>query len=136
MIKIYGLPTCPYCDYIHKQIEGREDEFEYINIGEHISNLSKFIKIRDNSPVFNKCKRIGDVGIPAFVFDDGRVTINPEDVGLIEYNSPISCSIDDHKKGKKNCWYVKIFTIYFDLRKEIWITKNYEINGVSIKLID
>ena len=90
MIKVYGLPTCPYCDYIHKQIKGREDEFEYINIGEHIS-------------VFNKCKRIGDVGIPAFVFDDGRVTINPEDVGLIEYNSSISCSIDDHKKGKKNC---------------------------------
>ena len=103
MIKVYGLPTCPYCDYIHKQIEGREDEFEYINIGEHISNLSEFIKIRDNSPVFNKCKRIGDVGIPAFVFDDGRVTINPEDVGLIEYNSSTSCSIDDHKKGKKNC---------------------------------
>ena len=103
MIKVYGLPSCPYCDYIHKQIEGREDEFEYINIGEHIRYLSEFIKIRDNSPVFNKCKRMGDVGIPAFVFDDGRVTINPEDVGLIEYNSSISCSIDDHKKGKKNC---------------------------------
>ena len=33
MIKIYGMPTCPYCDYVHEQIRGREDEFEYINIG-------------------------------------------------------------------------------------------------------
>ena len=36
MIKIYGMPTCPFCDYIQEQIAGREDEFEYINIGEHI----------------------------------------------------------------------------------------------------
>lgn len=27
MIKIYGMPTCPYCDYVHEQIKGREDEF-------------------------------------------------------------------------------------------------------------
>ena len=39
MIKIYGMPTCPYCDYVHEQIVGREDEFEYINIGENIRNL-------------------------------------------------------------------------------------------------
>ena len=36
MIKIYGMPTCPYCDYVHEQIKGREEEFEYINIGETI----------------------------------------------------------------------------------------------------
>ena len=34
MIKVYGMPTCPYCDYVHEQIKGREDEFEYINIGD------------------------------------------------------------------------------------------------------
>ena len=28
MIKIYGMPTCPYCDFVHEQIKGREDEFE------------------------------------------------------------------------------------------------------------
>lgn len=28
MIKIYGMPTCPYCDYVHEQIKGREDELE------------------------------------------------------------------------------------------------------------
>ena len=45
MIKIYGMPTCPYCDYIHEQVKGREDEFEYINIGEHIRNLSAFMRL-------------------------------------------------------------------------------------------
>ena len=103
MIKIYGLPTCPYCDYIYEQIKGREDEFEYINIGKNISNLSKFMRLRDNSPIFDNCKKIGDVGIPAFVFDDGKVSIKPEDAGLKEYSSSSSCSLDDHKKGKGNC---------------------------------
>ena len=87
MIKIYGMPTCPYCDYIHEQIEGREDECEYINIGENIRNMSAFTRLRDNSSVFDRCKEIGDVGIPAFVLEDGTITLKPEDVGLVEYGS-------------------------------------------------
>ncbi len=87
MIKIYGLPSCPYCDYIYEQIKGREDEFEYINIGDHIRNMSAFMKLRDNSPVFDHSKEIGDVGIPAFVLEDGTITLKPEDVGLVEYGS-------------------------------------------------
>ena len=87
MIKVYGLPTCPYCDYIYEQIKGREDEFEYINIGEHIKNMSAFTRLRDSSPVFDHSKEIGDVGIPAFVLEDGTITLKPEDVGLVEYGS-------------------------------------------------
>ena len=44
MIKVYGMPTCPYCEYVHEQIVGREDEFEYINIGENIRNMSAFTR--------------------------------------------------------------------------------------------
>ena len=46
MIKIYGMPTCPYCDYVHDQIVGREDEFEYINIGENVRNMGTFTRLR------------------------------------------------------------------------------------------
>ena len=73
MIKIYGMPTCPYCDFIHEQVKGREDEFEYINIGEHIRNLSAFMRLRDTDPVFDHLKAVGDVGVPAFVFEDGAM---------------------------------------------------------------
>ena len=87
MIKIYGMPTCPYCDYVFEQIRGREDEFEYINIGENIRNLGTFIRLRDNEPVFDHLKAVGDVGVPAFVFEDGRVSVDPADAGLIEYGT-------------------------------------------------
>ena len=103
MIKIYGMPTCPYCDYIHEQVRGREDEFEYINIGGNIRNLSAFMRLRDASPVFDHLKAAGDVGIPAFVFEDGRVSVDPADAGLIEYGSPDACSIEDHRSGRKGC---------------------------------
>ena len=49
MIKIYGMSTCPYCDYIHEQIKNREDEFEYINIGENIRNMGTFTRMRDTN---------------------------------------------------------------------------------------
>ena len=103
MIKIYGMPTCPYCDYIHEQIKGREDEFEYIDISKHIRYLGAFIRMRDTNPVFDRMKEIGDVGVPAFVFEDGRVSIDPADGGLIEYGSPAACSLEDHKNGRKGC---------------------------------
>ena len=103
MIRIYGMPTCPYCDYVHEQIKGREDEFEYINIGENIRNMSAFTRLRDTDPVFDRLKAIGDVGIPAFVFEDGRVSVDPADAGLIEYGSANACSLEDHKSGRKGC---------------------------------
>ena len=103
MIRIYGMPTCPYCDYVHEQVKGREDEFTYINIGENIRNMSAFINLRDSSPVFDRCRKIGDVGIPAFVLEDGTVTIDPADVGLVEYGAPNACSIEDHRSGRKGC---------------------------------
>ena len=103
MIKIYGLPTCPYCDFIHEQIAGREDEFEYIDIGKHVRNLSAFMRLRDTNPVFDRMKEIGGIGVPAFVFADGRVSLDPADAGLIEYGSPNACSVEDHKNGRKGC---------------------------------
>jgi hypothetical protein len=48
-------------------------------------------------------KAIGDVGIPAFVLEDGTVTLKPEDVGLVEFGTPGACSIEDHRSGRKGC---------------------------------
>ena len=103
MIKIYGMPTCPYCDYVHEQIKGRESEFEYINIGENIRNMSAFMRLRDTNPVFDRLKAIGDVGIPAFVFEDGRVSVDPADAGLVECGTQNACSVKDHKSGRIGC---------------------------------
>lgn len=47
MIKVYGMPTCPDCAYVHEQIKDRTGEFEYINIGEDVQYLKEFVRLRD-----------------------------------------------------------------------------------------
>ena len=53
MIKVYGMPTCPDCAYIHVQIKDRTGEFEYINIGEDVQYLKEFVRLRDKEAALN-----------------------------------------------------------------------------------
>lgn len=85
MIKIYGMITCPDCSYLLDQISGLEDKYEYIEIGEHVLKMKEFLRIRDskdNAEIFKDVKEAGGVGIPCFVLEDGRISLNPSDAGL------------------------------------------------------
>ena len=96
MIKIYGMPTCPYCAYVDEQVKG-DKRFKVIDIGENVRYMGAFMRLRDKSAAFDHSKEIGDIDIPAFVLEDGTVTLKPEDVGLKEYDpneGGPSCSID------------------------------------------
>ncbi|WP_314790507.1 glutaredoxin-related protein [Mogibacterium diversum] len=85
MIKIYGMITCTDCSYLLDQISGLEDEYEYIEIGEHVLKMKEFLRIRDsedNVEIFKDVKAAGGVGIPCFVLEDGLISLNPSDAGL------------------------------------------------------
>lgn len=85
MIKIYGMITCPDCSYLLDQISGLEDEYEYIEIGEHVLKMKEFLRIRDskdNAEIFKEIKATGGVGIPCFVLENGRISLDPSDAGL------------------------------------------------------
>lgn len=93
---MFVMQTCPYCEYVEKQVEGNP-RFEVIDIGKHVRNLKQFLNLRKNSPAFDEAKKIGDVGIPCYVMEDGTVTLSSKDVGLDpmpEENVGFSCSID------------------------------------------
>ncbi|MBM6993372.1 MAG: glutaredoxin-related protein [Prevotella sp.] len=81
MIKIYGMKSCPDCQAVERQVAG-DDRFEVIDIGDHVRNLKAFLRLRDNSPVFDEARKMGYAGIPCFLLEDGTVTLSPEDVGL------------------------------------------------------
>lgn len=95
MIKIYGMPSCPYCAYLDEQIKG-DKRFKVIDIGSNVHYLSEFMHLRDTRKEFEHSKAIGDIGIPCFLLEDGTITLKPEDVGLVEYQpgAKNSCSID------------------------------------------
>lgn len=97
VITVFGMPSCPDCSSVERQIEGNPS-FQFVNIGEHIRYLKAFMKIRDMSPVFDDAKKNGSVGIPCFVLEDGMITLNPEKVGLAanqpEPASGAACRLD------------------------------------------
>ena len=82
MIRVYSMNTCPDCIYLEKQLAGRED-FEVIEISSHVHKLKEFIRLRDQSPIFDPLKAEGKLGIPCFVREDGSITLVPEEVGLV-----------------------------------------------------
>ena len=92
---MFVMQTCPYCEYVEKQVEGNS-KFEVIDIGKHVHNLKQFLDLRDSSPAFDEAKRIGDVGIPCYVLEDGTVTLSSADVGLepLPDNAGPSCRMD------------------------------------------
>ena len=95
MIKIYGMETCPDCIYVEEQVKDN-NQYEVIDIGQHVRDLKAFLRLRDYHPAFNEAKSVGAVGIPCFVLEDGTVTLNPEDAGLCSrpINEGATCNID------------------------------------------
>lgn len=94
MIKIYGMKSCPDCVAVDKQVEG-DSRYQVIDIGEHVSLLKEFLRLRDTNPAFDEAKKKGYAGIPCFVLEDGTVTLNPEEAGLKSGRpEPTSCRID------------------------------------------
>lgn len=50
-------------------------QFLYLDITENMLNLKRFLKYRDNSPVFDEIKKSGRVGLPCIVINDGEEII-------------------------------------------------------------
>ena len=66
MIKMFVMKTCPYCEYVEKQVAG-DNRFQVIDISTHVHKLAEFLKLRDNNPAFEEARRTGDVGVPCYV---------------------------------------------------------------------
>lgn len=45
MIKIYGMPTCPYCSFVDEQVKGN-NRFKVIDIGSDVHYMHEFMDLR------------------------------------------------------------------------------------------
>ena len=104
MLTIYGSPLCPDCRACKANLDAHGTSYEYIDINKSMRNLKAFLKLRDRLPVFEVCKEVGAVGIPALVLEDGTVTLDWEGwmqenkLPIVYRESEQACSIDG-----KNC---------------------------------
>lgn len=102
MIKVYGLEACPDCQDVKNQIKERMDEFAYFDLASETKLMKEYLSLRDNNELFVPIKEEGKIGVPYFIFEDGTISFDPEDAGLIK-NSRVACSLADHKNGVKGC---------------------------------
>ena len=72
MITVYEMKTCPDCIAI-EDIISDSTRFKRIDIGEHVSHLREFLRLRDTHPAFEEARNEGYIGIPCFVREDGSV---------------------------------------------------------------
>lgn len=72
-MKFYGSMICSDCVYAAKRINQRNIDLEYVDVTDNIHNLKEFLRLRDSRPEFDDIKALGKVGIPCFLYDDGRI---------------------------------------------------------------
>ena len=78
MFKVYGSEMCPDCNNCKKNFDTYEVPYTFIDINASLGNLKQFLDMRDTNPIFDHCKEIGDIGLPALVKEDGEVFLNWE----------------------------------------------------------
>ena len=79
MIKIYGSMLCSDCVKCCEDLKNAEVDFEYRDFGDSLRNLKEFLKLRDESCVFDEVRAAGKIGIPCILRDDGSITLTWEE---------------------------------------------------------
>ena len=79
MLKIYGSILCGDCVECMDNLKAAGVEYEFLDFADQLVNLKEFLKLRDESPLFNSAKENGSIGIPCIVRDDGSLTLEWDD---------------------------------------------------------
>ncbi len=72
-IKVYTMKDCPDCIEA-KEILSSDPEYVFLDIGSSVRILKEFLSLRDNKEEFQKIKEAKAIGIPCFVYPDGRIS--------------------------------------------------------------
>ena len=76
MLKIYGSMLCPDCVECRADLDKANVEYEFLDFAESLKNLKEFLKLRDNSPLFDQSRADGKIGIPCILREDGMLTLD------------------------------------------------------------
>lgn len=77
-MKIYGTDLCPACLAAKKILDEKNIPYDYVDVTKNIADLKAFLRLRDTSPAFDAVKKAGNIGVPAFISEDGAITFEVE----------------------------------------------------------
>ncbi|WP_215508297.1 glutaredoxin [Peptoniphilus sp. EMRHCC_23] len=77
-MKIYGTDLCPDCLAAKKILDEKNIPYDYVDVTKNIADLKAFLQLRDTSPAFDEVKKAGNIGVPAFISEDGGISFEVE----------------------------------------------------------
>ncbi|PJG85609.1 hypothetical protein [Conservatibacter flavescens] len=78
---LYFSDKCPDTAPFVAKLKALQIDYLEANISENMPNLKAFLALRDNHSAFAERKAKGYIGIPALVYEDGRIVF---DVGELK----------------------------------------------------
>ena len=75
-MKVYGAQICIDCRNYKGIQKSSGFDAKYIEITEDTGKLKEFLQMRDHDPVLASVREQGGIGIPLFVNEDGRKTLD------------------------------------------------------------
>ncbi|MDD7363063.1 MAG: glutaredoxin domain-containing protein [Peptoniphilus sp.] len=80
MIRMYETELCPDCVAAKKRLREEGIEYEDIDITSSIGKLKEFMALRDSRAEFDVVKDNKQVGVPAFIREDGQIVFSVEEL--------------------------------------------------------
>ena len=79
-MKMYGTTLCGDCRNALDILDNTSIKYDYIDICSHILCMKEYIQLRDKRSEFDSMKENGLIGLPCFLFDDGTMSFEVDDV--------------------------------------------------------
>ena len=80
MLKIYGMRICPDCVACLEALDQAGIAYEFLDFNQATQHLKDFLKLRQDSPLFDPVRAAGTIGIPCVQREDGSITLDWQDV--------------------------------------------------------
>ena len=98
-MKVYGAEICSGCRAFKALMAERGFEVDFVDITASVANLREFLMLRDTNELFAPIRAEGRIGIPAFVREDGTVTLD-ENEALAWIGQP---PVEEQDSGCATC---------------------------------
>ena len=79
-VTVIGSHLCPDTLYALNKLCEVKADITFKNLSASLPDLRTYLALRESSPLYESVRENGSIGIPAFVLEDGTVTLDLADV--------------------------------------------------------
>lgn len=79
-VTVIGSHLCPDTLYALNQLSANKAEIEFRNLSASLPDLKVYLAQRESNPLYEQVRQNGGIGIPCFVMEDGKTTLDLSEV--------------------------------------------------------